>query len=232
MEQHSLLRHIKLCVCLLGMMFFLMLCLAFTNLPYHCYHQLGTYRNNVTDELSHIVLLGAGGVPGKDALLRIYYTAAAAAVHKKAKIIIAVPAPADTNSSANVALQYVEELILRGIKKKNICFEPKGMNTHYQAKNIASWLDNSSSLLLITSPEHMFRAIKSFRKAGFTTVFGYSTFEQEIQPALLKKKKTGTLPSIENSLSLRYNFWTQLQYEVLVLREYLALLYYWMRGWI
>jgi hypothetical protein len=40
------------------------------------------------------------------------------------------------------------------------------------------------------------------------------------------------VPAVDESILLRYKFWTYLQYEVSILREYTALFYYKLKGWI
>ena len=34
------------------------------------------------------------------------------------------------------------------------------------------------------------------------------------------------------SLNIRYNMWSYLKYEITVMREWCAIAYYWIRGWI
>ena len=34
------------------------------------------------------------------------------------------------------------------------------------------------------------------------------------------------------NVALRYNMWSYMQYEIIVLREYTAIAYYWVKGWI
>jgi uncharacterized SAM-binding protein YcdF (DUF218 family) len=84
-------------------------------------------------------------------------------------------------------------------------------------------------VLLITSPEHMYRSIHSLQKVGFKNVGGLPSFEKPISEKTLKgKKKKGE----KVALAWRYNFWSYLRYEILVLREYSAIAYYKLKGWI
>jgi len=92
------------------------------------------------------------------------------------------------------------------------------------------------SILIVTSPEHLYRAVRAFRKAGFMLVDGVPAFESAIESditfndRLLGGRKW--LPSIGKNITLRYQFWTQLHYEQLILREWLAIVYYKLEGWI
>ncbi|MFC2102119.1 YdcF family protein [Bacteroidota bacterium] len=93
-----------------------------------------------------------------------------------------------------------------------------------------------STILLITSPEHLYRAVLTFRKAGFDHVDGMPAFGSDIESDItFSSKKLGGrrwIPDVGESITLRYQFWTQLQYEILILREWMAIAYYWVNGWI
>jgi len=84
------------------------------------------------------------------------------------------------------------------------------------------------AVLIITTPEHMYRSIKTFKNVGFTKVGGLPTFEKPIDEE--KLKETGETERIH--LSFRYNMWSYLNYEFLVLKEYCAIIYYKLKGWI
>jgi uncharacterized SAM-binding protein YcdF (DUF218 family) len=94
----------------------------------------------------------------------------------------------------------------------------------------------ASSILIVTSPEHVYRAVLAFRKAGFLLVDGLPAFETAIESELtfddrlLGGKKW--LPPIGKNITVRYQFWTQLHYEQLLMREWLAIVYYKLNGWI
>jgi len=102
--------------------------------------------------------------------------------------------------------------------------------------HFSSLIPRPSSLLLITSPEHLYRAVLTFKKAGFDVVDGLPAFESDIESDIsFSSKKLGGrrwVPDLGESITLRYQFWTQLQYEILILREYMAIAYYWLMGWI
>ena len=90
-------------------------------------------------------------------------------------------------------------------------------------------------ILIITSPEHLCRAVQTFKKAGFRKVDGLPAFEIAIESGLLFDDRLiggrKWMPAIGKNLTLRYQFWTQLHYEELVIREWLAMAYYKMNGW-
>lgn len=92
------------------------------------------------------------------------------------------------------------------------------------------------SILLVTSPEHLYRAVFTFKKAGFLKVDGLPAFEKDIETDL--SFNSGLLggrryvPDVGDNVILRYKFWSYLEYELELLREYVAIGYYWLMGWI
>ncbi|MDP4282696.1 MAG: hypothetical protein Q8867_11215, partial [Bacteroidota bacterium] len=84
--------------------------------------------------------------------------------------------------------------------------------------------------------EHMYRSCLAFRKAGFVRIDGLPAFDNELESDLFfKDKQLGGrkwMPGIGENLTVRYRFWTQMKYEVIICREYLAIGYYWLKGWI
>lgn len=216
-----------------GIIALLMIGLSFTDLPWHAYYHLGTSQIDRTIEADYIVVLGAGAVPGQHSLLRCWYAAQVAKQLPEAKVIVALPAYSTKQDSDHNRM--INELIFRGIDSTAIYSEKSGRNTHAQAVNIRKMIPTPESrLLLITSPEHMYRSIKTFRKAGFATVNGLPTFEAAIDSQLLiepgAKKNLAKLP--DQNLDLRYNMWSYMQYQIIVLREYTAIAWYYLKGYI
>jgi len=215
-----------------GILTFFMLLLSFTDLPYNAYFWLGTSGPRLPGDPGVIVLLGGAGMPSPDGLIRTYYTAEAANRFKQARIIIALPY-SETDSLYQLQLMK-NELIQKGIDSVRVSFEPMGFNTRSQAVNIFRQCRGNQampSLLIITSPEHMYRSIKTFTKAGFTQVSGISTFEKPLDHETLQDRENTKDPRIKN-LALRYNMWSYLNYELLVMRETCAIAYYKLKGWI
>jgi uncharacterized SAM-binding protein YcdF (DUF218 family) len=215
-----------------GIFALLFFILSFTNLPYYAYHWLGTSNSSLTKKPDLIVLLGGAGMPSPDGLIRCYYTAEAANEFKDARIIIALPY-GDEDSLQQLKLM-AHELILKGIDSSRIQFEAMGFNTHSQAENIANTFPTEKSkisVLLVTSPEHMYRSVRTFIKAGFENVGGSATFEKPVDEEKVKDKEN-TKDTRVKSLSLRYNMWSYMNYELVVMREYCAICYYKLKGWI
>lgn len=215
-----------------GIFSFVIFLLSFTDIPYFAYHWLGTSNSKILSKPDLIIVLGGSGMPSPDGLIRTYYTAEAAQKYPETEVIIALPY--DEEDSLYQLQLMEKEILIKGIDSSRISFEPMGFNTRSQAVNIASKYKNKvgwMSLLIVTSPEHMYRAIKTFKKAGFKKVYGFPTFENPVDPEKVKDKQHAKDVWIK-SLTLRYNMWSYLNYELIVMREYCAIAYYKLKGWI
>ena len=220
---------------LIGIFFSVCIILAFTAQPYWAYHWLGTSKSKIQWEPEAIVLLGGGGMPSQSTLIRSWYAAEAAKSFPDADIVIAIPG--DVTDGLSTPMLLGEELLIRGIDASKIKFENVGTNTRSQALECQGLIKMQAPILLITSPEHMRRAILSFEKVGFEKVNGLPAFENAIEADLefdddeLGGKKT-LVPNVGKSISMRYQIWNHLKYEIIVSRELVALSYYKLRGWI
>ncbi len=218
-----------------GAIFVTGIILAFTTLPYWGYHWLGTSKTMRISEPEAIVLLGGGGMPSQSNLMRSWYAALAAVNFPESDVFVVMPG--DLTDSTSTPRKMKNELILRGVQPDKICFEGKGTNTRSQALNCRSLLKPEKSILLITSPEHMRRAILCFQKVGFVHVNGFPAFEEAAEADFsftddeLGGNKT-LIPDVGKNTSLRYQVWNHLTYEIFIIREFLALGYYKIRGWI
>lgn len=228
---------VKLFLIISGSIFLILCILAFTKIPYWAYHNLGKGNSKITKPPVTIILLSGSGIPSESGLLRAYFTAKIGNMHPDANIVISMPG--DTTDSVSDPRLTAKELIMRGIAAERISFESIGKNTRHQAMKLSEGCTQAElnrPVTLVTSPEHMKRAILVFRKCGFNSVSGYATFGSSIHTDMafndsdLKGNKY--VPSIGNNLQVRYQFWTQLKLEVLVIREYFGLTYYKLRGWI
>jgi len=223
-------RYFKLLIFLFGTIFITFVIFSFTNLPYYGYYYLGKENSTILDSPDYIIILSGNGMPSPDGLIKAYYASIAARQYKNARIIVSMPFNEGEDSLREA--QFMEkELIIRGIDSNRIILNPKGYNTYTQAKSITDKLWNikqKTDLLIITSPEHMYRSIHTFLKLGFKGVYGMSTFEKPIDENKLKNNEKNEL----RSLSFRYNMWSYMNYELIVLREYLAIGYYKIHGWI
>lgn len=216
-----------------GVVAILMLILSFTSLPYKAYYALAAVHEALDESPDFIVILGGNGMPSGDGLQRTHFGAAVAAFYPEAKIIIALPSEKNEKDSLIQLRLMASELVLKGVDTLRIQFETQGHNTYSQSQNI--WkkmaLKQDVPILIVTSPEHMWRAIHTFRKSGFKRVGGFPTFEDTIDENSLRRKKKDRQTPAEN-LDLRYNVWSYLHYEIQVLREYVAISYYKLNGWI
>ncbi|MGC8864600.1 MAG: YdcF family protein [Bacteroidales bacterium] len=218
----------------LGILALLMGVLSFTSLPFWAWYRLGKAGNKSCQPV-YIVVMGAGGMPGPEGLMRCYYTALAARKFPHAKVIVALPVDFRYFEDSHPQ-RMARELILRGVDSTRIMYELKGINTRSQALNIKQMLgsDTTSCLMVITSPEHTYRSVATFRKLGFRNVSSMASFSSEL-PAdhLLPNGKDSVLETTpDNWPLLRYDFWNYLKLEITVLREYIAIAWYWLKGWI
>jgi hypothetical protein len=180
--------------------------------------------------------MGAGGVPGEGALMRTWYAARVAKVYPKARVIVSLPGLiSDSMSSVNM---MKKELVIRGVNPRRILMEHWGINTRDEAICIYKMLKDprKQKICIVSSPEHMVRSVRSFRKAGFLCVDGVPAFESNLETSVVFQGKDlggrAWIPSVGGNINLRYSFWTQMKYEVIVLRELLAISYYKLKGWI
>ncbi|NOX46383.1 MAG: YdcF family protein [Chlorobi bacterium] len=228
--KRAIVKIVKWFFCLGGVLAFVLLLLSFTDIPYYAYHGLGIVNSELKGNPDVIVIPGGSGMPCADGLIRTYYGAIAANHFPDARIIIALPYDTGVDSLLQLNLM-ARELILKGVDSTRIAFEPLGFNTWSQAINIGKMpeVDKSDlSILIVTSPEHVYRAVKTYEKAGFPRVFSMAAFEKPIDEEKLGSK--GKMKGL--NLSVRYNMWSYLNYELLVLKEYVAIVYYKLKGWI
>ena len=205
--------------------------LSFTDLPYYAYHHLGTKNASMELPPDYIVVLGAGGMPSPEGLMRCTYAAEAARAYPNSKVVVAMPTKPEYFLVSHTYKMF-KEIELRGIDSSRFVFQMKGMNTREQAIAIANDLPqhDTLSLMMVTSPQHVYRSIKAFEKAGFGSVGGMASFEKAvaeenlIDPGAVKEQVT--------NLNLRYNMWNYMKYQIIVAREYVAITYYWLKGWI
>jgi len=221
-----------------GFLFLIILFLSFTTLPYWGYYWLGTSQSKITEKPDYIILLGGGGMPSESSLMRVFYAHRAAMESPESQIVISIPGnPEDSTSTAR---QVAQELIIKGIDSHRILYEQTGTNTRSEALQLQQFNSENltgKSILLVTSPEHMRRAVLVFRKAGFTRVSALPAFESAIEAKLFfEDDQLGgnkiLVPDIGGNTEVRYQFWNHLKYEILIAREMAAMGYYKLRGWI
>lgn len=216
-----------------GVVFTLMLALSLTERPFWIYYWLGTSQAKLERSPDYIVVMGGGGMPGSEGFMRCYYAAAAADSFPNARLIIALPADS-SNFNESDTYKMFKELVFRGVDSVRISFETSGTNTFTQARNITSNLGKNHSILVITSPEHTRRSVLTFKKAGIEFVGGWPAFESAIDFDLLltKEERSKKIVNPDRQVSLRYNIWNYLKLEIIIIREFMALGYYKIRGYI
>jgi uncharacterized SAM-binding protein YcdF (DUF218 family) len=218
-----------------GIFFIVVVMVAFTTLPFWAVHWLGTSKSELSGKPEVIILLGGGGMPSESNLMRSWYTNKASRSFPAAKIVIAMPG--DTSDNRSTPQLMKEELLMRGLDAQRVLFENKGANTRSQALNCFKILNPDVPVLLVSSPEHMRRAVLCFQKAGFKQVYALPAFENATEADLtfddrdLGGRKT-IAPDVGERTSIRYQVWNHLKYEITFAREMAALLYYKLRGWI
>lgn len=236
-KSNRILKIIRILILIAGIKFLILCLLATTSLPFWAYYRLGTSGSKIQSPPKTIVLLSGLGLPSEDGLLRAYFTARLSEKYPEAKIVISIPGDlSDTMSTPNTTSR---ELTLRGVNRSKLLFETEGKNTRGQALMLAEGLlknELSQPITIVTAPEHMTRAVKTFRKCGFSNVSGLPIFESALESNLIyddnKLEGNKMAPSIGKNLQVRYQFWSHLKLEVIVLREYTAIAYYKLRGWI
>ena len=244
-------RILKYILIVFGGLFLILFVFCFTSGPFWTWYNLSTKYAGIHRPPDVIVILGGGGMPSESGLMRCWYGAKAANYFYRARVVVALPG--DTTDCLSSIRQMKQELVLRGIDARRISFEAVGTNTRAEAINqvrsvkcevrnqvrsVKCEVRNQKmpSILIITSPEHLYRAVLAFKKAGFTRVDGMPAFETTIESGLsfddrlLGGKRW--MPSIGKNITVRYQFWTQMHYEQLIIREWVAIAYYWLNGWI
>lgn len=226
---------IKRMLLITGVVAAVFVALAFTDLPYWGCYYLGTSQTELSSDPDYIVVMGAGGMPGPEGLMRCYVAADVAKAWPQARVIIAMPTLPGYFNDSHTHRMY-REMVLRGVDSTRFLFEISGTNTRSQALGIATMVGghDTCSVLIVTSPEHMYRAVKVFRKAGFAAAGGVPSFETGLDESLLltDAERDGKSISPDRLPGLRYNLWNYLKYEIDFLREIIAIGWYWLNGWI
>ncbi|MDQ3049576.1 MAG: YdcF family protein [Bacteroidota bacterium] len=223
---------VRIVVVTAGIVFMLLLAISFTRIPFDIHRWLGSTGATFTFTPTTIVMLGGSGMPSESNLIRLNYTKNLARLFPRARIIIAHP-----DDSATLH-QMTEFLTAFGIRKETILTRSHGTNTREQAIQLASEYPGivNEKIVVITSPENMYRTLKTFRKLNFVSVGGVAAFENAmfVNLAYNHKKIGGNqrIPDVSESLDLRYNFWNYLKLQITCLREFAAIFYYWLNGWI
>lgn len=227
---------IKKLIYVSGIFGLLFVILSFTSLPFWAHYYLGISSDPLDKNPDALVVLGGSGMPSTESLMRTYYASEAALKYPKARIIIALPG--DTLDAESSVRLMARELILHGVDSTRISYENLGTNTRWEALNIKQrfYPDSSPVVLLVTSPAHIYRSVKTFQKVGFEKVGGLASFgkahEDDLEFDAAELGGQYGVPDVGNQISLRYAVWSRLHIQISVVREYMAIAYYWLMGWI
>jgi len=238
-----LLRVLRGALMLIGGLVLLYIALLFTPLPWHLYKGLWAVPNPSDLPPTHILVMGGSGIPGESGLMRTFYAAEAARQNPNAAVWIAMPLDA-ADSPASRA--YLDEIQLRGIPTHRVRILEGGRNTREQALRLAARLAEDSDaacVMIVTSPEHTRRTAAAIRNTCDISLTAFPAFPISLEDSLpwraeeLNIPDTATatqtvIPDFGASMYLRYNLWANLRYMNESFREYAALLYYRLQGWI
>lgn len=216
---------------LAGAMALLLALLAFTSVPFHMHRWLGTAAGECRGAPGRIVVLGGSGMPSGPELLRLHRAADLA--HELPMAAVLVVHPGD----GAVRRAMVDELVLRGVAHGRIEVLDRGDNTREQAMLCASrWPGEMGAIALVTAPENMYRSVQAFRKAGLPGTCGAPAWDHAMDHGFRYDHRAiggrAYTPDVSGAPLLRYTFWHHVRLEVTCLREYVALAYYRLNGWV
>ena len=214
----------------LGILFSVAIVLAFTSVPFYSYFRLGQHpaKDAFLSHPTHVVMFGGAGMPSEDNLMRLYHTAALAR-HFEIPVLLVHPEDA-------ICQAEMTRLLHQG-GVDSIRYMTQGSNTRSQILELMSAYPElvGEQILIVTSPEHVRRTVKCLNKAGFQQAIGVAAYPATVDFDLsLKKQELGgneAIPSVE-SVKMRYTFFNYLKLEITCVREYFALAYYRIKGWI
>lgn len=219
-----------------GAVFALLLIACWTPYPYRLYLWLSMPCAELDVPPEWILVLGGGGIPSESGLMRTFYAAHAAHEFPSARVVIALPGDPGRDGTL---WQMRNELVIRGVAEDRVWFEPKGTNTRSQAVEWGRQIGSEgvqAPLLIVTSPEHMRRSVRSFERAGFLHVGSSAAMDTSIEGDLRLSESGLDAPlrvrSVEDNLFVRYQFWHSITYMSRASRELVALAYYQLKGWI
>jgi len=223
----------------IGSIFLFIMIFSFTTGPFWMIYWLGTSVSECHFKPDNIIIMGGYGMPSESSLMRIYFTCELAKKYPDSKIFVTQPSALGIKLKNTDAYRMQQELQIKGIDSTRIFLEIEGKNTREEAMNVLKINPKmiQQNCIIVTSPEHMRRSILTFRKLGFQSLGGLPTFNISSPVDLLyKDKNLGgrniSLPEVGECIQLRYQFWNHLQYQVISYREFVALFWYRIRGWV
>lgn len=218
----------------LGVIWSVLLLLALTPVPYYMHYNLGKDPNQHHEAQDffpeYIVMFGGAGMPSESNLIRLYYTAEHA-LHFHKPVILVHP------KDSVCQMQMKRFLVSQGVDEDSVHFMTEGSNTRSQVIAIIDRFPDlaDTPILVITAPENMRRTIKCLNKAGFLQAKGSAAREAAVDFNLSLNeqdlKGNESVHTVE-STNIRYTFWNYMKLEITCFREYFALSYYKLKGWI
>ena len=223
--------------------------LQFTEVPWKAFSRLAEDGAGESEGWTptHILVLGGSGVPGESALMRLWYAAEAARELPEAPVWMALPCE-ENDGSNPIARAYTAELESHGVEAGRCSPRACGRNTREQAVALVQDLEEESArVLVVTSPEHIRRACGAIRRAAreaqsAVEVRGRPTFNLSIDdspraggkelPEHSMAEEVASATNLGSGQMFRYDIWSNARYTLDASREYIAILYYRIRGWI
>lgn len=218
---HFVSRLAHIFVIVLAALFAVQIFIAITGFPQEQIEDWLVCEEMQIDHTPKYIFVIGSTIPSRIGLMNTYYAAEFGSNLQNVSYIIAVPVQEEIEQSD--AWDLRNELILRGVKSRNILFETKGLNTYQQVLFTRVMLGDESvsqPLLIVTSPLHMRRTLLCFQKQGFRHVM--------VLPA---REETGDF-DLGPWTFMRYTFWYRLKFQAMIARELVALGGYKLKGWI
>lgn len=227
----SILRWARRAAMVLAAFTTVLLVLACTRVPYDVHRWLGSSAGFADPPPNTILVLGGSGMPSGPELLRLHHAAYLAMEYPAARVIVIHP------DTAGTMRQMVSELLLRRVEPQRIHTLPFGENTREQALVLARQpLEALGTVAVVTAPENMYRSVHAFRKAGVSKVYGDPAWDHAMQHDFAYAHEAiggkAWAPDVSESPGLRYTFWNYLKLEITCLREFVAIAYYRLNGWL
>jgi len=112
-----------------------------------------------------------------------------------------------------------DSLVKLGVPADRVVLESRSNNTREQAMFTAEILRqrNVKTIVLVTAPEHMGRAVGTFEALGFTVVPSVSAFKAPERGSLWERLRPSRGALLQSDWAVY---------------EYLARVYYWLQGWL
>jgi uncharacterized SAM-binding protein YcdF (DUF218 family) len=211
--------------------------LALTGVPWAWYERMALPEPGANAPPQVIVMLGGGGIPSETGLVRSWKTADAARLFPDALVLVAMP-----DDGSETPEQGIEaELRMRGVAPERLRREARGRNTREQAvesmKLIRAEFPGPVVIGLVTTPEHMTRVWRSFRKAGAEQLVGFPAWPEAIEVDMsYRASELGGASAIGNVVGgsdlIKYRFWDNVILLLRCARETAAIAYYRAMDWL